>query len=493
MLSLPRCLVAAAAVALAATSLPTSAFVPVGTTAANSRWTFTTTDGSTGSPGDPITLTWSIVPDGTDTLDLVGSGTTAPSDLIADLDSEYGAGPGGADLTQRPWFPLIERSFERWNAVSGVTYVYEPNDDGADHGNVGNGGQLGVRGDVRVSGVSIDGGGGTLAYNYFPNIGDMALDTDDLPGLFGNSFGDFRNLRNTIMHEAGHGLGLEHVNNSNVDILLDPTISTSFDGPQHDDLRGIHWFYGDALEKAPAGRNETAALASPLGLLNLGATLSVGTGGAGASVEGFETDFVSITNENDADFFSFTLAQGASLTATMTPRGATYTQNGVEFVTTETADLTLAIFDTDGVTPLGEASLGAAGVVEEIADLLIEAGGTYYARVESASAAADQVTQFYQLDLTAVASGAPLLLGDFNGDGVVNAPDYTLMRDTFGDFVTPFSGADHDGSGRVDLGDYGLWFTNFGATAGGAASIPEPGSGTLLFGVLLFARQRRSR
>ena len=447
------------------------AFVPAEGTAAASRWTFTA-NGSTGSPGDPVTLTWSIVPDGTTTLDLTTQTSTSPSNLIAELDAEFGAGPGGSDYTLRPWFSFFEQSFDRWSEVAAVTYVYEPNDDGLRHGSFS--GSLGVRGDVRVSGVSMDGGGGTLAYNYFPNNGDMGIDTDDLSGLFSNAVGDHVTFRNTIMHEAAHGLGLEHVDSSDVGILLDPTISTSFDGPQHDDLRGVHWLYGDVLEKAPAGRNETFALASDLGALADGGSLTIGAGGSGAFVAADETDFVSITNENDTDFFSFTIAEPLTIDAVMTPRGAEYTQNGQQFVTTETADLTLAIFDTDGTTLLAESSLAATGVAETIVDLALASAGTYYARVESASAAADQVVQFYQLDLSSASLVVPELLGDFNLDGVVDAADYTLLRDTFLTSVDPYTGADHSGDGLVGIEDYGLWLENFGSTADGAAAVPEP-------------------
>ena len=71
------------------------AFVP------GNRWS-TTASGPTGRQGDPITLTWSFVPDGTT---IPGEG---PSDLISFLDSNLGIGPGGSDLTQRPWFRLFK-------------------------------------------------------------------------------------------------------------------------------------------------------------------------------------------------------------------------------------------------------------------------------------------------------------------------------------------------------------------------------------------------
>lgn len=48
--------------------------------------------------------------------------------------------------------------------------------------------------------------------------------------------------------------------------------------------------------------------------------------------------------------------------------------------------------------------------------------------------------------------------GDFNDDGVVDAADYSLWRDTLGDSVaSPFEGADGDGDGVVGEEDYTVW------------------------------------
>jgi hypothetical protein len=74
--------------------------------------------------------------------------------------------------------------------------------------------------------------------------------------------------------------------------------------------------------------------------------------------------------------------------------------------------------------------------------------------------------------------------GDYNGDGVVNAADYTVWRNSLGQTVTPGSGADGSSNGVIDTDDYTFWKGRFGATSGsaalGSASVPEPSSALCL-------------
>ena len=63
------------------------------------------------------------------------------------------------------------------------------------------------------------------------------------------------------------------------------------------------------------------------------------------------------------------------------------------------------------------------------------------------------------------------LPGDYNQNGVVDAPDYTLWRDSLGSTVDLTA----DGDGQIDQGDYQVWRDNFGATtASTSAATPEP-------------------
>ena len=73
---------------------------------------------------------------------------------------------------------------------------------------------------------------------------------------------------------------------------------------------------------------------------------------------------------------------------------------------------------------------------------------------------------------------APFLTGDFNLDGVVDAADYTVWRDSLGSAATPFAGGDANGDQVVDQADYALWRANFGATLPSVNlsgdNVPEP-------------------
>jgi len=464
-----------------------------GLAAAQSAWAFVpgnrwgqTASGATGLEGDPITLTWSLVPDGTS---LTSAG---PSDLISFMDANFGVGVGGSDLMQRPWFHFFEDSFNRWTELGGINYVYEPNDDATTQGSssIGSLGLLGVRGDVRIGGALNDGAGGTLAFSYFPNNSDMVLDTGD-GDFFSNPALNFVRLRNAIMHEVGHGFGLKHVESNTSDFLLEPSISTAFDGPQFDDIRGLQWFYGDALEKTNGGQgNDTAANATSLGLISVGITVSIGTAATDTFVSPTDTDFISIDRNTDIDFFSFTASGPSLLDVVLSPLGPTYnqgTQGGAQssIDTQAISNLALTVFDTDGLTVLGSANNTGAGFAETLAGINLPAAGDYFVKITGD----DPIIQFYQLEV----SVSDLVLfqpADFNQDGLVDALDFSDWQTAFG----LSAGGDADGDGDSDGLDFLVWQQEFGSGAPLLASsqaIPEPSSALLLLLASLLAPVRR--
>jgi autotransporter-associated beta strand protein len=389
---------------------------------ADDRWTTTATNGfvaSVTARGVPTTVTWSFAPDGT-LIPGNTSGTTVGSGLLGFLDTNWGTGAGGSDLTQRPWFPIFKQSFDRISSISGVTYVYEPNDNGVAFTNSSSGrGVLGARGDVRISGKSYGAGSNTLASNFYPDYGEMMINTDQL-SFFSSSTNNYRRFRNTIMHEAMHGLGISHVESSTSGILIEPFLSTAFDGPQLDDLLAIQRLYGDAKEKD--GGNDTTPSATPLGLVSSTQPRAIGSAGLSTVIGGTQTDFLSIDDDSDTDFFSFTIADTYDVSLTLSPRGASY-QVGPEGGTQSTfnaltlSDLSLTLFNPNGTTIIGGADSSPAGQPESIIEQL--APGTYYARVKGRQ----NDIQLYQLAISAAAPGPATLVwsGAFGGSWDVDA------------------------------------------------------------------------
>lgn len=74
------------------------------------------------------------------------------------------------------------------------------------------------------------------------------------------------------------------------------------------------------------------------------------------------------------------------------------------------------------------------------------------------------------------------LPADFNGDGIVDAADYTVWRDNLGAVDDSALSGNGDGLNGVDQADYDLWVANSGTTnlAGNSNAVPEPGTIALL-------------
>jgi hypothetical protein len=97
----------------------------------------------------------------------------------------------------------------------------------------------------------------------------------------------------------------------------------------------------------------------------------------------------------------------------------------------------------------------------------------------------------------------PELLGDYNLNGVVDAADYAVWRDTLGAAVTAFSGGDGNGDGTIDAGDYDVWRAHFGQAAGagsgsaihwlGESPTPEPTAAHLVLVALISLLSPRMR
>ncbi len=79
-----------------------------------------------------------------------------------------------------------------------------------------------------------------------------------------------------------------------------------------------------------------------------------------------------------------------------------------------------------------------------------------------------------------------VLPGDYNGNGIVDAADYSEWRATQGQLVTAGTGADGSRDGLIGPEDYAIWRSHFGESADGAgaaftgAAVPEPGALVLM-------------
>jgi hypothetical protein len=391
------------------------------------RWTATATDGCCLRQGDPMTLTYSFVPDGTPIASGIGE-PAAPSNLRAFLNGIYGS--------PSVWMPLFHRVFAQWGEQTGIHYVFQPTDDGAQVPDAP--GELGVRGDVRIGGHVLDGTGGVMAFNWYPSTGDMVLDTGDT--YFNETGAESILLRNVVAHEHGHGIGLDHTCPMNQTKLMEAITWTGFEGPQHDETVAGQRDYGDPLES-----NDTAQTATDLG--TLATALSV--------------DEVSIDAGTDRDFYRFTVGVPKRVSVAVTPVGLTYphgTASGsgscgatTTFDSRAQGDLVVEILASNGSTVLATANAAPAGASEQLTDVQLPAAGSYFVRVRSA---ASQDVQLYRLDLStpADASAGDVIFDDGFESGDLSA--WTTFRDGRGQMVVGPAGALEGSAGlRIALGD----------------------------------------
>ncbi|HPF40497.1 MAG TPA: choice-of-anchor D domain-containing protein [Phycisphaerae bacterium] len=369
-----------------------------------SRWISTRSQLLVGE-GQPFTITYSFVPDGTTIpasfWDIDPS--ARPCNLFATMDAQF---PGGMDAFRQK----VREAFDAWEVVTNITYI-EVDDDGAAF-TVANIGAppsiLGVgRGDVRIAmreidngGVDTDGNGSidrnVLAYNSYPgNGGDMVLDAGNM-ATFADATNGFRRLKNTLTHEHGHGLGFQHVMPTNNTKLMEPFLNTNFDGPQEDDIRAALTLYGDPYEA-----NGNATDATPIGSVALTGTSSI-----------FVED-AAIERDGANDFYKFSASAGSRVVVELTPVGTTY-QHGAQptagnpnpplSLINALAARNLRLRVLRNGSAIATADFAPAGGVET-ADVTIPADGLYYIWVDSTSDSAEP--QRYELSIVRESNGGP--------------------------------------------------------------------------------------
>ncbi|RIK66566.1 MAG: hypothetical protein DCC65_09445 [Planctomycetota bacterium] len=350
-----------------------------------------------GTQGSNLTLTWSFVPDGLSIPSGIGEGTSA-SDLFARLDSQFAAQGGRAT-----WINRFQQCFDRWSQLTGVTYtrITVGGNDWDDGAAWGSSGAAGLRGDVRICMKIIDGFNGVLAYNNFPSSGgDMVLDRSESWGGTGNQN---RFLRNTIMHEHGHGLGILHVCPVSGTKLMEPFLNTSFDGLRHDDIRAGQRHYGDQRED-----DNSAGAASVAGVVDVGSPVTLGTlpaPPAGTSPTNSST--LSIDANAEQDWYRFSITGPRVATVVVTPQGlSSYDScqqtgscpSGCPVNSLAAANLNVQLVDTNGTTVLATADTQASGLAETISGITLPAAGDYFVRVYEGDV--PTTTQLYTLNIS---------------------------------------------------------------------------------------------
>ena len=348
-------------------------------------WTVTATDGPDLVPRTPITLTYSFLPDGTPIQGSEPDESNDPSNIFSTLDNNF---PGG----RTAWKAQFAAAFGRIGELTAIQYI-EVDDDGAFFPTAP--GVVGLRGDIRIGMHDIDGAGQILARNFLPTNGDMVIDSSDLT-QWTNDLNDFVILRNVIIHEHGHGLGYLHVAPTDGTKLMEARLSTNFDGPQQDDIRGLQRQYLDGKEP-----NDIPATAYDLGTL----PQPIGTKPVPVVVRD-----VAIEDNGLLDYYSFLTIDGALIDVTVAPVGSTYDEGprlGGEDGTVTPIDA-LAIHDLsfhvvapNGITILASVNATAAGESETLNAFALRKGnGRYFLRVGVSSVADD--IQRYEITITFV-------------------------------------------------------------------------------------------
>ena len=394
---------------------------------ATTRWTTS----ASASQGTPVTLTWSMPADGLSISDGITGGAASPNNLNATFVTKFGTVEAGKNL--------LRQVYARWSELSGVSYT-ELTDDNAAWGASGSS----TRGDIRIVGRTF-GSTGVLAYNYFPNNGDMVIVTSNSNAW--SATNNQRYFRNILAHEHGHGLGFDHVCPANNSKLMEPFLTTAFDGPQNDDIRAVQRQYGDNYEP-----NDNAA-----------------SGSAVLSESGVTTlTNLSLDDNSDVDYYKVSVNIGGTITARVTPTGPSTYLNGPQnangscsagtaVLPLAVQDLVLSIYRGANTTPLIVQNAFGPGTVETITTFQVPASDVYSIRVSSSITTND--IQLYSLVTTIVAT-APRI-GDFDGNGIVNGGDLGILLAVWGP-VTCGSQYDLNGDCVIDGADLGAFLADWG-------------------------------
>lgn len=163
-----------------------------------------------------------------------------------------------------------------------------------------------------------------------------------------------------------------------------------------------------------------------------------------------------------------------------------YVMNTADFSDTEFTTVTVPI---TVVTPSGDIPFGFSNAGDGSATEF----NLYELQLTSTFGGEDRLNM--EFASIRIVETPPTVTGDYNGDGVVNAADYTVYRDNEGGGAAVFAVGSRDAaaSGPISQADYNAWANNFGATAAtaAAAAIPEPAAALSAIAACGLAARRR--
>ncbi len=166
------------------------------------------------------------------------------------------------------------------------------------------------------------------------------------------------------------------------------------------------------------------------------------------------------------------------------------------------ADLELDLFSSSNVDKLivdGQIDIqGGRLVVSKDAGLALQAGAVFdlldfaavtgdFAEVQLPALGPGLAWNTSQLLVTGEVSVG--MIGDYNGDGIVDAGDYAVWRNSLGASGDTLPNRDPSNAGPIGAADLAAWRDNFGASLPASAtavtSVPEPGAFMALLSLLL--------